>query len=346
MKKWIIVVILIITLAVPVNAAEFTAPEVPDSGAAYMPENAESFGEGLWFVLKTALFAISPEIKRASGVCICIIGISLLISIISNLSSISKRTSELTSAVGIGLLLLQPTRALINLGASAVTEISEYGKMLIPVMTSIMAAQGGVTASTALYTGTMVFSNLLTNLLANVIIPMIYVFLCLCIANSALGENLLKKLRDLVKWAMTWSLKIILYVFTGYISITGVVSGSADSSMVKATKLAISGSVPVVGGILSDASEAILVSATVMKNAAGTYGVLAIAAIFISPFLKIGIQCLLLKLTAAICGVFAPKRVSDLIQDFSVAMGYILACISTISLLLLIATVCFMKGVS
>lgn len=346
MKRIIMFMIILAVLTTPVSATDFTAPEVPDSGAAFMPDHAESFGEGLWYVVKSALSAISPEIKQASALCICVIGITLLVSMLSNLTSKTKRITELASSVGIGLLLLQPASTLINLGATTVTEISEYGKLLIPMMTSVMAAQGGITTSTALYTGTMVFSTILTNLVANLIIPMIYIFLCLCIANSALGENLLKKLRDLVKWMMTWILKIILYVFTGYISITGVVSGSADSSMIKATKLAISGSVPVVGSILSDASETILVSAAVMKNAAGIYGILAIASIWISPFLKISIQLLLLKLTAAVCGVFAPKCVTDLVQDFSVAMGFILACISTISVLLLIAVVCFMKGVS
>ena len=141
-------------------------------------------------------------------------------------------------------------------------------------------------------------------------------------------------------------LKIILYVFTGYIGITGVVSGSADASMIKATKLTISGSVPVVGSILSDASETILISAGIMKNAAGVYGVLAIAALWIGPFLKIVMQYLLLKTTAAVCGVFGTKRTVSLIQDFSSAMGFVLAMISTISLLLTIAVVCFMKGVA
>lgn len=346
MRKVIIAIILLAALATQVYATEFTAPVVPDSGAAFMPDRTESFGEGLWYVLKSAVGAISPEIKHAAGLCAAVIGISLLVSMFYNMTSMSKKTVELSSAVGIGLLLLQPTSTLINLGASTVKQISEYGKVLIPVMTSVMAAQGGVTTSSALYTGTMVFSTVLTNLVANLIIPMIYIFICICIANSALSENLLTKLRDLMKWMMTWTLKIVLYVFTGYISITGVVSGSADSSMVKATKLAISGSVPIVGSILSDASETILVSAAVMKNAAGIYGILAIASTWISPFLKIGIQCLLMKLTAAVCSVFAPKRVCDLVQDFSTAMGFILACISTISLLLLIAVVCFMKGVT
>ncbi len=346
MRKVVILSVLIAILVLPVSATEFVAPTVPDSVAEFMPENTESFGEGLWFVIQSAITVLSPAFRQACSLCISVVGVALLGSLLNNLTTKTKNITELAASIGIGLLLMQPTNTLIRLGAATVTEISEYGKVLIPVMTSVMAAEGGITVSTALYTATMLFSTVLTNLVAKLIIPMIYVFLCLCIANSALGENLLHKLRDLVKWLMTWSLKIVLYVFTGYISITGVVSGNVDSSMLKATKLAISGSVPIVGGILSDASESILVSASVMKSAAGVYGILAIASTWISPFLKIGIQYLLLKLTAAVCGVFGTKRISDLVQEFSAAMGFILAAISTISLLLLIGVVCFMKGVS
>ena len=212
-------------------------------------------------------------------------------------------------------------------------------------MTAAMAAQGGVTASTAIYTGTAFFDALLSSLISKLLTPMLYLLLALAAANSAVGEDVLKKLRDTMKWLMTWSLKIILYVFTGYIGITGVVSGSTDAATLKAAKLTISGMVPVVGGILSDASEAVLVSVGAVKNAAGIYGIFAILAVFLGPFLKIGAHYLMLKATAAVCGVFGSKRITDLIQDFSGAMGLVLAMTGTVCLMLMISTFCFMKGV-
>lgn len=137
---------------------------------------------------------------------------------------------------------------------------------------------------------------------------------------------------------------MVLYIFTGYLGITGVITGTADAAAVKAAKLTISGVVPVVGGILSDASETVILSAGVMKNAVGMYGLLAVAAIWITPFLQIGAQFLLLKLTAVLCAVFGVKEASELIEDFSSAMGLLLGMTGTVSLLMLISTICFMKG--
>ena len=212
-------------------------------------------------------------------------------------------------------------------------------------MTAAMAAQGGVSSSAALYTGTALFDAVLSSLISRLLVPMVYLFLALAVANSAMGEDLLKQMRDVAKGLISWCLKILLTVFTTYIAITGVVSGTTDAAALKATKVTISSVVPVVGGILSDASEAVLVSAGLMKNAAGIYGILAVLAVFLSPFLKIGVQYLILKLTAALCALFGAKRLTELIFDFSTAMGLLLAMTGSECLLLLISTVCFLKGV-
>ena len=104
--------------------------------------------------------------------------------------------------------------------------------------------------------------------------------------------------------------------------------------------------VPVVGNIISDASEAVLVSAGLLKNAAGVYGLLAIISIWIGPFLQIGIQYILLKVTSGLCEMFAVKQISGLIKDFAGAMGLVLAMTGSICLMFLISTICFMKGVA
>lgn len=345
MRKFVLLFALILVLATPVSAMDFTAPTAPDSAQEYMPAEIESFGEGLWHVIKMAIADLQPHITEAAGVCVSLISVVLLVSLISSFQGTTKRIIEIVSTLLIGVILLKPSNVLIGMGVSTVKELCEYGKLLLPVMTAATAAQGGATVSAALYLGTTFFITLLTTIISKLIVPMIYIYLCLCVANSATGEESLKKLRDFIKWLMTWSLKIVIYIFTGYISISGVVSGTADATAIKATKLALSGCVPVVGGLISDASETIIISAGVMKNAAGIYGLLAILAVWIGPFIQIGIQCLLLKITAAVCSVFGTKQPVELIQAISSAMGLVLAMTGTISLLLLISTVCFMKGV-
>lgn len=322
-----------------------TAPEVPQSGAGLMPDQTADFGHALWQLFCQALEAVRPDLSEAASISLGVIAVILFISIIRLIPGSSFKTPEFVGAVAVGTVLLNSTNSLITLGMHTIEELSSYGKLLLPVMTSALAAQGAVTSSGAMYAGTAFFNMILTSVLINLLKPMIYIFLVLCTANGALGEDLLKKMAGFVRWLVIWILKTILYIFTGYMGITGVISGTTDAAALKAAKLTISSVVPVVGGILSDASEAVLVGAGVVKNAAGIYGILAFLAVFTLPFLKIGCHYLILRVTGAVCAVFGVKRCTELISDFSAAMGLLLAMTGSVCLLQLISTVCFLKGV-
>ena len=346
MKKLMILLLLICVFSPMVSANEFIAPNAPPDVEKYVPDSPGSFAADLWYVFKAATGDLQPHIKDAAGTCVCLIAVSLLISILHNLPSAGGQVTSLVSAIVVSLLLIQPANSMIALGVETVESLSQYGKLLLPVMSSAMAAQGAVTTSAALYTGTAIFIAILTAAIKDVIVPLVYIYLVLSLAHSAVENEMLINLRSFIKWLLTWSLKIAIYLFTGYLGITGVISGTADAAAIKATKLAFSGLVPIVGKVISDASETVLVSAGVMKNAVGNYGMLAIAAIYISPFLQIGMQYLMLKITASVCSIFGNKNSVGLIKDFTTTLGYLLAATGTVCILLLVSTVCFMKGVS
>lgn len=326
------------------NYLTITAPTVPEGVADFMPGETADIGGSVWMILQKAFAKLNPQIATAAGICLCLVAVVMLISILRQMPGKTLSAVEFAGVLAVTALLLQQTDSMIRMAAQTVMDLSEYGKLLLPVMTAALASQGGVTGSAALYAGTAVFDAILSSAIARLLIPLVYIFLALSVACAATGEELLVKLRGFIKWLMTWWLKTLLYVFTGYMGLTGVITGTADEAAVKATKLTMSGMIPVVGGILSDASEAVLVGAGLMKNAAGVYGMLAIIAIWISPFLQIGVSYLLLKVTAAVCESFGVKKLSALIQNFSEAMGLLLGMTAAVCILLMISMICFMKG--
>lgn len=346
MKRILMIVLLVSIMVLPVSAMDFTAPSAPNSAMQYMPPNSSSFTEDLLFIVKAALKDLQPQLFEVLGVCANILTIIMITSILGCIAVKQNKVLNFVAVIAISALMFRSTDSMIEFGKQTVVELAEYGKLLLPVLTGALAAQGGTATSAALYAGTAMFTSLLSSIISSFMIPMVYIYVCLSIANSAIGEAVLSQIRDFIKWLLTWSLKIVIYVFTGYMAVTGVISGTVDASAIKATKLTLSGAVPVVGSILSDASETILVSAGIMKNSVGVYGLLAISAILIGPFIKIGTQYILLKGTGTISCVIGSKGLAEIIDHFSSAMGFILAMTGTVSLLLMISVVCFMKGVA
>ena len=326
-------------------AEGFTAPNVPESGKALMP-NASTLSEGLSMILQDVIPLIRPDLYEASKVCLAVIAAVMITSVIQSFSKSQKEVCDIAGTASIAATLLLSANSMIRLGSDTVVEMTEYGKLLIPVMTAALAAQGAIGTSAALYTATMGIISLIGTAMSKLLLPMIYLFLALAIASGATGQDMLKQFRNMLKDGISWFLKTVLTIFTTYMGLTGIISGTTDNTAAKITKAAISSVVPVVGGILSDASESVLASASMTKNAVGLYGLFAILAVFLNPFIKIGCHYLLLKATGAVCAIFGSKTMTELIGDFSTAMGLLLGITGSVCLLLLISTICFIRGVS
>lgn len=337
-------VLLLSVLATPARALEIQAPAVPEAGEQWMAENTDSLAAGLKEIWKKAVSAIRPDLREAAGVSLALTAAVLLVSLVQAVSG--NEAAEMAGAVAVAAILLQSTGSMMALATETLREITEYGKLLLPVMTAALAAQGGATSSAALYAGTAAFNSILTGILGNFLTPGVWLFLALRVGGCAVGEDLLKKLGDMLKSTITWCLKILLMIFTTYLGLTGVVSGTTDAAALKAARVTVSSFVPVVGGVLSDASEAVLVSAGLLKNAAGIYGILAVLAVFLHPFLQIGVHYLILKLTAAVCAVFGTKRMTEAMEAFSTAMAFLLGMTGSACVMVLVSTVCFLRGVS
>ena len=309
-----LVLLLVFGWAKTASAQELTAPTAPPDAQALMPEEGGSFGEGLLSMLQRLLPSAWEElrgaVKQAVGVFCCVLLVSMLQS-----AGCGSSAMDAAGAVCITTLMLTGCRSLMGLAVDTISSLSEYSKLFLPVMAAASSARGAFTSAAALCLGTTVFSSFLSNILRRVLVPAVYLFLAAAVANCAIGEDALKAMKEQLKKAAAWFLKTVLTVFLAYMSITGAVTGSADKTAVKAAKAAISTVVPVIGKTLADASEALLLSADMVKNSIGIYGIFAFLAIFLGPFLKIGVHYLVMKATAALCAICGSKRLSGLTED-------------------------------
>lgn len=341
-----LVALLLLGWMIPSTFAEsFTAPTAPESAQNYMPDSEDNFGAGLVSMLQKALPEAYQRLREAIKTGLAIFCCTFLIAILQSVGC-SGSVTEISGASCIAGLMLQESRGLISLAMNTITEISEYSKLFLPVLTAAASARGALTSSTALYVGTTAVTAFLTNILKRLTLPSVYLFLAASIASCAIGEESLGKMRDSIKKLSGWFMKMTLTVFLSYMTVTGAVTGTADKATLKAAKAAISTVVPVIGKNLADASEVLLLSADIAKNSIGIYGIFAFLGITLSPFFQIGSHYLVLKGTAALCAMVGSKRLTKLVDDFCTAMGILLGMTGVMCALSIIGTVCFMKGVS
>lgn len=256
------------------------------------------------------------------------------------------RCVTVTGALWITAVSAGDIEALMGLGRETITEIAAFSKTLLPVLAAATAASGGVTAASVRQVGTVFFSDVLLTVIQGLLLPAVYLYIGIAAAGTVLEGEALERIGSLLKKAIGWVLGGLLFLFTTYLTVSGAVAGAADARAVKLAKTAISGAVPVVGSILSEAAESVLAGAGVLRAAAGAFGALAVLALCLTPFLRLGAQYLLYQGASVVAATVGQKRLVRLIAMLGDAFGLVLAMTGASALLLLVSVASSLTAVT
>ena len=215
--------------------------------------------------------------------------------------------------------------ALIGLGVETMDELSVMAKLLLPTIAAAMAGGGCVGSASVWQVGALMLSDIFLSLMRDVLVPVLYCMIAAAAAGALLPKSRLTKLADGIKTLITWALSGVLAVFVTFLSLSGVLAGSADRMAVRVGKTVISGAVPVVGGILSEATEALLAGAGALRSTLGVLGVFAVLSLCLAPLLRLTVQYLLYRAAAFFCGMVGSDTLRSFLEQLSSAFSLMLA---------------------
>ena len=347
MRRMLIWMVLAALCTVPCFGAEEAAvpglEEFWDQAEDYGVTGDGDLGRGLSGLLEEGINQVSGLSGGAVATGLKLLAVVLLCALADGAGMDGKKEGiqvvELTGALAITALTMTDMASMIGLGRDTIGKMDAFGEVLLPVMAVLTAATGGITGAAVRQGATVLFSQLLLTAMDALLIPLVYAYVAVSCAHAVVGNPGLKQLAGLLKSTATFLLTAFLLAFVGYLTASGAVAGSVDASTVKAARLAISRAIPVVGGILADASETVLAGAGVLRGTVGVAGMLVVLAICLTPFLQLAQQYLAYKGTAALCAVVAQPRLSQLIDAIGSAFGLVLGMTGAAALVLLVSMV-------
>lgn len=225
----------------------------------------------------------------------------------------------------------------VNIGRDAVDQMTEFMQALLPVLLTLLAAMGGV-ASTALFHPIILGSiTLISTLMKNIVLPLIFFSAILGILNNISDKFKVSRLADLFKSASMWIMGLFSTIFLGLLAIQGVAGGVADGVAMRTAKFATDAFIPVVGGMLSDALEAVVGSSLLIKNAVGVAGVIVIFILTALPLLKILALAFVYRLSGALIQPIGEKQMADCLTGLGGSLLTVFAAVATVGLLFFFA---------
>ena len=342
---WLLAVVLA-ALCVERAAADSLIPAevseaVPPEAAQLMADVGDAPEQSLWQGLRGLWTAAQDYVaqalhQRLSGA-VVLLGVVLLCSVAESFFAAAEQPSvpryvSMAGAMAITLTAAGDFKQLIGLGVETLEELDLFAKALLPTLSAAVAASGGMVSAGAKQVATVFFTNLLLSVIRKVLLPLLYGCIVAAAADAMIPGHSLKKIGVGIRKGVTWALTGVMLLFTGFLTLTGAASSAADALTMQMTRSAISAAVPVVGPIISDAT-----GAGMLKSAVGVFGMLAVLAICLTPFLTIAVQYLLYKLAAFLAGTMTAGPLEDLIDALGSAFGLMLGMTGSCALLLLIS---------
>ena len=231
---------------------------------------------------------------------------------------------DLAGALGISAVLLRDFSGVLSLCRSALDGISVFSATLQPVLAAALSMGGSAVTATTLQVASMFVLRLIEGLL----VPAVCVYLAVTVVDAAAGNGVLRGLAEGIGSLSAGALKLILTLFTAYLAVAGGVSGNVDRVALKTAKFAVSGAVPVVGGVMSDAAETVLSGAVLLRGSVGVFGMICVTAICLAPFVRAGACYLCFKAGAALLSPLCSDSLRRLLSGIGTGFGLLLGMLS------------------
>ena len=271
---------------------------------------------------------ICDNASRPVAMLVSIVGVIMLCTVIRSMQTGNDQLTETFNTVGVlacSGIICTSFAAVVSSSKTAIDGLGAFLSVYIPAFAGIMAA-GGQTAAAAAYSSIITVAvQAFIQIFTLVIFPLASCIMGISVAGSVNPDLHINNIAELMKKIVNWCLVFIMTIFGGVLSIQGLVGAAADSVSMRAVKFTVSGTVPIVGGVVSDALLAVKGSIGVIKAATGSYGIIASAAVMLPVVVTLLLFRIMFVAAAAISDTFGTSRITTLLRSGESVLSVIVA---------------------
>lgn len=294
---------------------------------------------GIWGLLGSVVLAVLPMV-------VLVVAITILCGFMGTAKS--GGVSNLVFFVAyasVVLIVVGNVNALVQMVGRTLTTLKAQVDLVFPIILTMMVAGGATTSANLYQPAVAVLSTVMMQIFTYLVMPLFMVSLAFSVVAHLAPSTRLDKFVAFFNSLFKWIVGVCFTVFLSFLAIQGITAGSFDSVSIRATKMTMSGYVPIVGSYMSQGFDLIMASAVLIKNAIGLAGILLLLGIILAPVVKIIVFSLALKLAAAITQPIGDTRISNFLTTINKSFGMLVACLlGVVFMYLVILALLIMTG--
>lgn len=272
-----------------------------------------------------------------------IMGVVMLVALINSVKS-SLGSSSLTAVLNsvatltVSIILIQPVCQTIEYSTTIIKLSADFMLIFIPVMAGIMLTMGQSLQAAGSYTMVMGAGTAVSQISNNILVPLLNTFLGISVVSGISQRVNLNGFCELINKVLKWVLTFTMSVFTAILTMQSIISSSADSAGVKATRFAISSFVPLVGGALSEAYQTVRGCMGMLKSGVGVFAILATGTIYLPAIISCLLWLAAINIAIALAGVFDMGDIIKLLKSVTTVINSLIAILLCCMIIFIISS--------
>lgn len=235
------------------------------------------------------------------------------------------------------IIALQSFTIALETGKGAINRMVSFVQALMPTVFTLLAAVGGVASVRVFSPLIFIGITAASTWIKDIILPVIFFISVLSLVNNITDSFHVSQLTHLLRQLCVFLMGLFLSVFLGVMVIQGATAATVDGITIRTAKFASKNFVPIVGGIFSDALDAVVGYSLILKNAVGLIGLLILFLITLFPVVKILSIIFIYRLSAAIIQPVGENTIVKCLNDIGNSLTLIFISVASVAMMFFIA---------
>ena len=236
-------------------------------------------------------------------------------------------TAIYAAVLSISALIATDIWQSISAAVNAVKGVSSFMLSFVPIFASILALSGKTVTAPAMSALLLGATEVVSFVSSFAVLPLMGGYLALSISSGVSPLLNSSGIVESVKKISMWVISLLGTLFIGILGIQTAVNSAADSVTLRTAKFILGTSVPVAGGVLSEAVSTISASMGLLKSSVGIYGVVALIFMLLPIVIELILWRCVLMLDISLGELFSLPKITGILRAVDSMLSLLLGVV-------------------
>ena len=235
------------------------------------------------------------------------------------------------------VIAINSFKVAIGYAKEAIDSMIHFMMAMLPLLFTLLASMGNVVTVAVTHPIIVLLVHTVGTAIHTCVFPLLLFSAVIHFVSSISDKYKLTQLAELMRNVSMVILSVLLTVFLGVISVQGASSAVMDGVSLKAAKYIAGNFIPVLGRVFADATDTVMTTSLLVKNAVGLTGVIIILFLCLFPALKIITIAFIYNVTAAIMQPLGDTPIVNCLQVIGKSLIYVFAALAAVGFMFFMA---------